>query len=73
MISTFLETGKETALMTRMAGETVTRTLAELKKRQLLQVKGSTLHVRNKAARKTPTQTPSEANQSGSRTSSEGG
>lgn len=51
--------------MIRMAGETVTRTLPELKKRQLLQVKGSTLHVRNKAARKTPTQTPSEANQSG--------
>ena len=59
--------------MIRMAGETVTRTIAELKKRQLLQVKGPTLHTRNKAARKTATQTPSEANQAGSRTSSGGG
>jgi hypothetical protein len=37
---------------------TFTRALAELKMRQLLQVKGSTLHIRNKAARKTPLQSP---------------
>jgi hypothetical protein len=35
--------------MIGITGETVTGTFAELKKRQLSQVKGATLHIRNKA------------------------
>ena len=43
-------THEEMGQMIGMTRETVSRTLAELKKRQIVQVKGSTLHIRNKAA-----------------------
>ena len=43
-------THEEIAQMIGMSRETVTRAFAELKKRQILQVKGATLLIRNKAA-----------------------
>lgn len=43
-------TQEEMAQMIGMTRETVTRTLAALKKRQIVLIKGATLHIQNKAA-----------------------
>ena len=45
-------THEEIAQMIGTSRETVTRLFADLKKRQIVQSKGSTLHIRNKAALK---------------------
>ena len=49
---TLTVTHEEMAQMIGTSRETVTRLLAELKKRQIVQSKGSTLLIRNKAALK---------------------